>query len=158
MRLVYWDDLKVPTMIAQKLPRLLDGSLDEWERNYETRMQEIDAKLEQEQMTEEEYITIKVTEFPEAPLNYMGLAVNNIQKFGFSLAHNQYYETPESERKLEPFALVIDKAGRWFIIDQTNQRDGKTIRYKNNFRNKKQTTSDDTAIIGMFCYFTHHYS
>lgn len=60
-------------------------------------------------MTEEEYITIKATEFPEALNNYMGLSVSSIQKFGFVIAHNQFYETPESERKLEPFALVIDK-------------------------------------------------
>lgn len=38
LRIVYQDDKQVPTTIAQKLPKLLDGTLDEWERNYDARM------------------------------------------------------------------------------------------------------------------------
>lgn len=100
-------------------------------------------------MTEEEYILIKTTEFPDLPLNYLGMSVSNLPKLGFVMAHNQYYVTSERERVLQPFALVVDRAGKWFIIDQANQRDGKIIRYKDNFRGRSQKASDDTAIIGI---------
>lgn len=57
-----------------------------------------------------------------------------MKRLAFSFAHNQYYSTTPFERKFEPFALVIEKSGKWNLIDNTNLRDGKIISYKSNIR------------------------
>lgn len=57
-----------------------------------------------------------------------------MKRLAFSFAHNQYYSTTPFERKFEPFALVIEKSGKWNLIDNTNLRDGKIISYKSNMR------------------------
>jgi hypothetical protein len=77
----------------------------------------------------------------------LGISVHSIRKFGFAVAHNQFYETTEKERRLQPFALVIEKSGKWLVIDAQNPRDGKTLRYKDNYRVKHAKVSDDVAII-----------
>lgn len=110
-------------------------------------MTELDAKLESDQMNEEEYLNIKRTEFPDIPPNYMGISVKNIAKLSFAFAHNQYYQTSDKERKLQPFAIVIDKNGAFKVIDSQNRRDGKIIRFKDNYRLKTQKVSDDIGII-----------
>jgi hypothetical protein len=38
IRVVYWDEKQLPTTIAQKFSKMIDGSLEEWEKVYEAKM------------------------------------------------------------------------------------------------------------------------
>jgi hypothetical protein len=59
VRVAYWDEAPQPTTVAQKLPKLLDGSLEEFEKALDARLSEMEQKLDLEQMTEDEFVSTK---------------------------------------------------------------------------------------------------
>lgn len=122
-----------PTTLACRLGRYLDGTLDEYEKQLEAKMQEWEQQLEAEQLTEEGMLQAKKAEFPDVGAQYRGASVNNLRRLMFTFAMNQYYQT---EIKLEPFLLIVDKQGKWNLIDKNNQRDGKKMKYKQNIWQK----------------------
>jgi hypothetical protein len=154
VRMVYWDERIVPTVLSLKLPKLLDGTLEEFEKAYEAKVVEIEQKLDADQMTEDEFLLQKRAEFPDAPPTYMGVSIQEIHKFAFTFTHNQFYRTVAAERKVEIFALLIDRHGKYTLIDHAHPRMGKIVRYKNNSNDpdnsiviQTQRLSSETVVV-----------
>lgn len=64
----------MPSIVALKLPRVLDGTLEEWEKNYEAKIQELDMRFEAD-YNEDDYINAKRADYPDTPANYLGLSL-----------------------------------------------------------------------------------
>lgn len=97
-------------------------------------------------MTEEEHHKILGEEFPEA--SAWGFSVEKIQKIGFTLSHNKFYQVQKSSQFLEPQALLLTKEGD--IVDRINPqnpRHKKFARYKTGIRDNSKKLSEDECII-----------
>ncbi|KAM3141691.1 hypothetical protein pb186bvf_006296 [Paramecium bursaria] len=144
IRITYYDNNPVQSVTLVALPKFLDGSYEEWRKTYETRIAELETKLDNNEIQEKDFLEQKRQEYPDLIENYQGLSVNNFRRLAFSFAHDQFYVTKDF--KFKPMIMLVKSDGSYEVYDHTNQRQGKTIKLKK-FRQKSLKVSDDEAFV-----------
>ncbi|EGR33838.1 taf9 RNA polymerase tata box binding protein -associated isoform cra_b, putative [Ichthyophthirius multifiliis] len=128
--------------------KFLEGSLEEWTQNYNTRINTLNEQLDNNEITEEQKTNIINDEFPLVSSTYFGINVNKMKKIGFSLAHSQYYNTLKKDKFFNLDVLVMHKDGRILHrINPQNPRIEKYIRYKKDIRDIKKKIADDDFVV-----------
>lgn len=67
IRISFEESPAVLTTIAMTLGRFIDGSYEEWRKNYDTAMNELEQKVESNEINEEELCNRKRQEYPDVP-------------------------------------------------------------------------------------------
>lgn len=135
---------------SKNFARWLDNTLDEYKTNYNKRVDELLAKVEATEITEEESQKLLGEEFPE---NYVqGTNLKGFKKLAFTLAHNKYYRILQQNKFLELRVLGLAKEGGEIIFEVNSQKERldeglKFIRYKKDVRDLTLKSSYDEAVI-----------
>ncbi|CAD8047643.1 unnamed protein product [Paramecium sonneborni] len=144
IRIFYQDLVPLQSVISMTLGKFLDGQFDEWKKTYDQRVGELEQKLESNEINEEDFANQKRGEYPDLQEGYFGASVNNFNRLGFSMAHDQYYLS--SDKRLQIIAFVLRKDGTYEIVNKESKNYGKIFKWKQ-FRLPIKQTDDEILLL-----------
>lgn len=149
VRFAYLDDSTPSTYFVRFISKLQEQDLGAFFEDYKSRISQLKEKLENGEVTEEEYTAAYSSDFPEmqTPEN-LRVVLDDFQKLGFNVANNMYYQEVPKEGFFDISVSTFDKEGRFlYQIDKNNTKNSsKSIKYIGNVKDNQSKVSDDLGM------------
>jgi len=149
VRFAYLDDSTPSTYFARFISKMQEQDLAAFFEDYKVRISQLKEKLENGEVTQEDYDAAYSSEFPEmeTPTN-LRMVLEDFSKLGFNIANNMYYPEVHKEGFFDISVSTFDKDGRFlYQVDKNNSRNSsKSIKYIGSVKDNQLKISDDLGM------------